>query len=199
MRGTGGIRLADTDGSTDVPGLYAAGDAASREVIVGGRTGGGSPNAAWAIATGSSASVASSRFAKACGTVQAFDTDSQVAQLATSDPHAAAETLEREVRPAEVHLFRSAPRLTAALRTIEAALGTRAGGDASLAASRSASALMYVAKLSYTSALARCETRGMHRRDVFPLHGGRASRLLIAGMDSEPALRWHAVADRAIV
>jgi len=170
VRGTGGIRLADTDGSTDVPGLYAAGDAASREVIVGGRTGGGSPNAAWAIPTGSSASVASSRFAKACGTVQAFDTDSQVA---TSDPHAAAETLEREVRPAEVHLFRSAPRLTAALRTIEAALGTRAGGDASLAASRSASALMYVAKLSYTSALARCETRGMHRRDVFPLYGGR--------------------------
>lgn len=198
VRGTGGMRLADTDGSTDVPSLYAAGDAASREATVGARTGGGSPNAAWAIATGSWAGAAAGRFAKAHSSVQAVDVDAHRAKLATSDPHAAVETLEREVRPPEVHLFRSEQRLTAALRTIDAALATRAGADASLAASRSAYALMYVAKLSYTSAPARRETRGMHRRNDFPLQEGLASRLLISGVKDEPALRWQAVAAPAI-
>jgi len=198
VRGTGGIRLVDSDGSTDVPGLYAAGDAASREVIVGARTGGGSPNAAWAIATGSWSGAAASRFARAYGSVQAVDADAHRAQLATSDPHAAAETLEREVRPPEVHLFRSEKRLIAALRTIDAALAARAGADVSRAASRSAYALMYIAKLSYTSALARRETRGMHRRGDFPLQGGLDLRLLISGAKDDPALRWHAVADSAI-
>ena len=41
------------DCATDVPGLYAAGDAATRELICGGFTGGGSHNAAWAISSGS--------------------------------------------------------------------------------------------------------------------------------------------------
>ena len=181
-----------------MPGLYAAGDAASREVIVGARTGGGSPNAAWAIATGSWAGAAASRFAKAHSGLQAVDVDALRAQLATSDPHAAAETLERDVRPPEVHLFRRESRLTAALRTIEAALATRAPAEASLAASRSAHALMYVAKLSYTSALARRETRGMHRRDDLPLQDGLASRLLIGGVGDEPALRWQDIAAPAI-
>lgn len=41
VRGTGGIRLADELCATDVPGLYAAGDAATRELICGGFTGEG--------------------------------------------------------------------------------------------------------------------------------------------------------------
>ena len=49
VRGTGGVRIADVDCATDVPGLYAAGDTATRELICGGFTGGGSHNAAWAI------------------------------------------------------------------------------------------------------------------------------------------------------
>ena len=36
VRGTGGVRIADYDCSTDVPGLYAAGDTATRELICGG-------------------------------------------------------------------------------------------------------------------------------------------------------------------
>jgi succinate dehydrogenase/fumarate reductase flavoprotein subunit len=53
VRGTGGVRIADYDCSTDVPGLYAAGDTATRELICGGFTGGGSHNAAWAASSGS--------------------------------------------------------------------------------------------------------------------------------------------------
>ena len=43
MRGVGGIRLTSDDCSTDVPGLYAAGDAASRERLTGAISGGGGP------------------------------------------------------------------------------------------------------------------------------------------------------------
>ena len=53
VRGTGGVRIADYDCATDVPGLYAAGDTATRELICGGFTGGGSHNAAWAASSGS--------------------------------------------------------------------------------------------------------------------------------------------------
>jgi succinate dehydrogenase/fumarate reductase flavoprotein subunit len=49
IRGTGGLRLASEDCATTVPGLYAAGDAATRELICGGFTGGGSHNSAWAL------------------------------------------------------------------------------------------------------------------------------------------------------
>jgi hypothetical protein len=42
MRGTGGLRLQDESCSTTVRELYAAGDAATRELICGGFTGGGS-------------------------------------------------------------------------------------------------------------------------------------------------------------
>lgn len=53
VRGTGGIRITGDDCATGVAGLYAAGDAATREEICGGFTGGGSHNAAWAISSGS--------------------------------------------------------------------------------------------------------------------------------------------------
>ena len=52
VRGTGGIRILDHTCATAVPGLYAAGDAATRELICGGFTGGGSHNAAWATSSG---------------------------------------------------------------------------------------------------------------------------------------------------
>ena len=52
VRGTGGLRIVDDSCATTVPGLYAAGDAATRELICGGFTGGGSHNAAWAMSSG---------------------------------------------------------------------------------------------------------------------------------------------------
>src|SRR5690349_18220560 len=63
VRGTGGVRIADHDCSTDVPGLYAAGDTATRELICGGFTGGGSHNAAWAASSGSWAGRGAAKFA----------------------------------------------------------------------------------------------------------------------------------------
>jgi succinate dehydrogenase/fumarate reductase flavoprotein subunit len=67
VRGTGGIRLTDFDCATDVPGLYAAGDTATRELICGGFTGGGSHNAAWAASSGSWAGRGAAAFASRRG------------------------------------------------------------------------------------------------------------------------------------
>ncbi|HEY6877948.1 MAG TPA: FAD-binding protein, partial [Polyangiales bacterium] len=64
VRGTGGIRIVDERCATSVPGLYAAGDAATRELICGGFTGGGSHNAAWAMSSGYWAGEGAAQHAK---------------------------------------------------------------------------------------------------------------------------------------
>ncbi|MFZ2174830.1 MAG: FAD-binding protein, partial [Rhodococcus sp. (in: high G+C Gram-positive bacteria)] len=57
VRGTGGIEVVSESCATTVPGLFAAGDAATRERICGGFTGGGSHNSAWAMSSGSWAGI----------------------------------------------------------------------------------------------------------------------------------------------
>jgi succinate dehydrogenase/fumarate reductase flavoprotein subunit len=52
VRGTGGVRVVDETCWTGIPGLWVAGDTASREAIVGGSSGAGAPNAAWTISSG---------------------------------------------------------------------------------------------------------------------------------------------------
>src|SRR6202789_76976 len=64
VRGVGGLTI-DADGATSAPGLFAAGDTASREAVVGATSGGGGPNSTWAIASGSTAGRAAARRAAA--------------------------------------------------------------------------------------------------------------------------------------
>ncbi len=52
IRGTGGLRIADESCRTTVPGLFAAGDAATRELVAGASSGGGAVNSAWALSSG---------------------------------------------------------------------------------------------------------------------------------------------------
>jgi succinate dehydrogenase/fumarate reductase flavoprotein subunit len=47
IRGTGGLRIVGDDAQTTVPGLFAAGDAASREIVAGASSGGGAQNSSW--------------------------------------------------------------------------------------------------------------------------------------------------------
>lgn len=189
VRGTGGIRLASTDCSTDVPGLYAAGDAASREVIVGGRTGGGSPNAAWAIATGAWAGEAASSFALRRGRVattgEAAGSWPRHEELAVADPASVREVLQREVLPPQVNLFRSEARLIRATSVLDAALAETVAAHANLAAARSARALLHVAKLTYRAALERRESRALHRRLDYPQRDDAyRHRQIIGGLDA---------------
>jgi succinate dehydrogenase/fumarate reductase flavoprotein subunit len=67
IRGMGGIRVMDDDCQTSISGLYAAGDAASRELVTGATSGGGSVNSAWALSSGYWSGQAAARRARSEG------------------------------------------------------------------------------------------------------------------------------------
>ncbi len=73
VRGTGGINIVDDTCRATVPGLFAAGDAATRERICGGFTGGGSHNSAWAMSSGTWAGTGAARHARHAKKVTAID------------------------------------------------------------------------------------------------------------------------------
>jgi succinate dehydrogenase/fumarate reductase flavoprotein subunit len=194
VRGTGGIRILDRTGRSEVPGLYAAGDAASREWLVGARTGGGAPNAAWAISSGSWAGEAAAVHARSHGV-------SDVAACAAGDaglrPSAGAravdlralnDTVRSELLPLDKNLFRSEAQLHRSLRALDAAYDeARAHLSASPgeeARARQAVALLASARFAYRSALARTESRGLHRRVDHPsVDPAQGESLLVRGVD----------------
>ena len=185
VRGTGGIHLTGQDCATGVPGLYAAGDAASREPIVGGRTGGGSPNAAWAIVTGAWAGEAAGRFATSLNGAPPLSVPPP-GTLRIADPVVARDVLVREVWSLRTNLFRSEAGLLSAQQALDAASRAPvAEGPTTLLQARSARAMLYVARLAYTGALRRRESRALHQRTDYPQSKGRhAYRQVIAGTDT---------------
>lgn len=197
VRGTGGIRLAGDDCATTVPGLYAAGDAATREEICGGFTGGGSHNAAWAISSGTWAGRGAARYARALGDAAGRRSARPIGGAGLRptgapghgpDHREIVAAVQAEVLPYEKNYLRHGDRLTPALDTLnEVWSRTReslfaVAGDAVRA--RQAAAMTAVARWMYTSALARAETRGMHKREDFPsTDPGRHYRLITGGLD----------------
>ncbi|RLL71249.1 FAD-binding protein [Sinirhodobacter hankyongi] len=65
VRGSGGIVVKGPDCASSVPGLWVAGDAASREMLVGASSGAGAVNAAWTLASGRWAGAGAARSARA--------------------------------------------------------------------------------------------------------------------------------------
>jgi succinate dehydrogenase/fumarate reductase flavoprotein subunit len=196
VRGTGGIRITGDGCSTSVPGLYAAGDAATRELICGGFTGGGSHNSAWAMSSGTWAGRAAARHARSLGS-RATSRPVQSAGGAglrptgtpgglTADEVIAA--VQREVLPYDKNLLRHGDRLTPALGILDATWaelrrGLRAEGS-DVVRARSAAAMAAHARWMYNAALARTETRGMHKRSDFPEQDpAQHHRLLAGGLD----------------
>jgi succinate dehydrogenase/fumarate reductase flavoprotein subunit len=197
VRGTGGLRLVDDTCATSVPGLYAAGDAATRQEICGGFTGGGSHNAAWAISSGVWAGTgaaeharslgpsARTRPARPAGTVGLRPTGPS---RANGDYREVIDVVQGEVMPYDKNWFRTGPGLTSSLGVLDDAW-TRAGAslraDGALAyRAREAASMLATARWMYRSALARTETRGMHRREDFPaLDPAQAHRIITGGLD----------------
>jgi succinate dehydrogenase/fumarate reductase flavoprotein subunit len=186
IRGTGGIELTAPDCQTGVEGLFAVGDVASRQRIVGAASGGGQPNAAWCVASGTWAGQAAVRRAKAAGQrrprarpIEGARRPGAVAGTAAGTAAAAGvgavrATVSRELNDVDKNLFRSGPGLTRS-RALLDGLWEHAAGHPDLARhdrdglrAHEAAALVAVGRWVLSAALARQESRGMHRRTDAP-------------------------------
>jgi succinate dehydrogenase/fumarate reductase flavoprotein subunit len=177
VRGVGGIRLTGDDCSTDVPGLYAAGDAASRERLTGAISGGGGPNSSWAIASGNWAGRAAAAFAlRAAKSVadrpalplgQAGLRPASEARGDISAPDLM-QAVQEEMLPLDRNYFRNGATMERSLARLDAnwaVLSRHLRGEGAAAVkAREAAALTATSRWAYRTALARDESRGMHRR-----------------------------------
>lgn len=194
VRGTGGLRICDSQCATSVPGLYAAGDAATRELICGAFTGGGSRNAAWALSSGLWAGGGAAEFARD----QRGHTSRRLIQAGTVglqgkgnhafDPEAVIRAVQAQVFPYERNWFRQGGLLEDSLAHLDPLWQqVRQAAPASpeqLLRAREAAAMLATSRWMYRSALARTETRGMHRREDHPaLDPNQRHRLISGGLD----------------
>lgn len=190
VRGTGGLRLTGPDCATTVPGLYAAGDAATRELITGSLSGGGSRNGSWAIASGTYAGRGAAEFSRG-RRVHAVGPD------AVGPPsYSGAPRVEEVVAAAQSHVLpplrsylKSEERLRESSVALESLWHDIADGLAPIPArdlykQRQAVAMVAAARWITAASLARPETRGLHRREDVPnTDAGFAHRILVGGLD----------------
>jgi succinate dehydrogenase/fumarate reductase flavoprotein subunit len=196
VRGTGGIRIAGDDCATTVAGLYAAGDAATRELICGGFTGGGSHNAAWAISSGTWAGRGSARYAGTLGAraqqrrVTAIgDAGSRPWGVRTSDDYRGVVAgVQGEVLPYDKNYLRRGSVLATSLVALEELWAhvreSLHGEGEQRVRARQAAAMTAHARWMYHAALARTESRGMAKRLDFPEQDvAQHRRLTTGGLD----------------
>ncbi|MDZ8105059.1 MAG: FAD-binding protein [Nostoc sp. DedQUE12a] len=197
VRGTGGIRIVDYTCATTVPGLYAAGDAATRELICGGFTGGGSHNAAWATSSGYWAGEAAANYARQLGTkanqrsVRGLGETGVASEKGSSNsfvPSEVTKAVQAEVFPYDRNLFRTEKGLTQSLHRLhqlwKEIRNTEAVPENQAVQAREATAMLATARWMYASALERKETRGMHKHLDYPEQDpNQYHRLLSGGLD----------------
>ncbi|MEY3404143.1 MAG: hypothetical protein RLZZ86_3765 [Cyanobacteriota bacterium] len=192
VRGTGGIRIMDYTCSTSVRGLYAAGDAATRELICGGFTGGGSHNAAWALSSGYWAGQSAAAYSHNLG-VQANQRPVQsvggAGFISGSEKHIHSEDIikatQAEVFPYNRNYFRNEQTLTASLQKLHSLWDEIRNGqvadNSNIIRTREAAGMVATARWMYSSALERKETRGMHKHLDYPEQDTKQQHHLISG------------------
>jgi succinate dehydrogenase/fumarate reductase flavoprotein subunit len=193
VRGTGGVRITGDDCSTSVPGLYAAGDTATRELICGGFTGGGSHNAAWAASSGSWAGHGAAVFASRRSGRPDEARPVGAAGLRPAGAPALAyqevvAQVQRAVLPYDHNYVRHADKLAPALdvlhQTWSAVRDGLTGTGEDLFRAREAAAMTAHGRWMFHAALHRTETRGMHKRLDYPQQDpAQQFRLLTGGLE----------------
>ena len=194
VRGTGGIHIIDNSCATSVPGLYAVGDAATREFVAGASSGGGSINAAWAMSSGYWAGSDAAKYALSLGNkVNEREVQGVGKAGIWSDSNFAPQevigAVQAEVLPYDRNLFRTEHNLKDSLKRLDnlwhsVKYSGAASEDQALQA-REAAAMVATSRWMYNSALTRTESRGMHKRqDYKELDPNQQYKLLSGGLDT---------------
>jgi len=188
IRGTGGIALTGPDCEAGVEGLYAAGDVASRQPIVGAASGGGQPNSAWCVASGTwSGRAAAARAARrplAAGRpaaasggapLQAVGQRAGGGEVSQADAgiEEIRRTVSRELNDLDKNMFRSGEGLRRSLALLDDLwTQVRPAGDGGVGRdalrARETAALVAAGRWVLNSAIVRQESRGMHQRADAP-------------------------------
>jgi succinate dehydrogenase/fumarate reductase flavoprotein subunit len=192
VRGTGGLCLNDDACQTEVAGLFAAGDVASREPVAGAISGGGSQNSAWALSSGIWAGQGAARHAG--GRRSRAFARAGLAGLAASPnstvrARAVASWVRTEMLDYDRNLFRTEAKLAASARVLEGLWDAVQSGvhDAGSDPARAREAVSLVAsgRWSLAAARARTESRGLHQRSDAPhTDPAQAHRLRVGGLDA---------------
>ncbi|MBD7982641.1 FAD-dependent oxidoreductase [Oerskovia merdavium] len=204
VRGTGGVHVLDRDAWTGVPGLFAAGDVAARDRVVGAATGAGGPNLAWAVASGTWSGRAAAALAadrgpssrgprlEPTGTVGLRPDDGARLPLSAPAGEGAWREITAAVRdemlPIDKSVFRHHQGLVRSLDTLDD-LWDRAGTElvppdvrgATAIRTRETAGMLAMARWANRTALHRTETRGMHTRTDFPDTDPQQARRLLTG------------------
>ncbi|MER9948376.1 FAD-binding protein [Mesorhizobium sp. M0047] len=198
VRGTGGIDIVSDDCATGVPGLYVAGDAASREIMTGAVSGGGAVNSSWALASGWWAGKGASTHAKRRNG-KAFRSAARSLGQAGLRPAATPradisageiiEAVRSEVTPLDKNFFRSGEGLEKSSERLESVWRDvrdhLQGEGLDRVRTREAASIAAAGRWSVAAALHRTESRGMHRRTDLPGKSpALAHRLVITGVDA---------------
>jgi succinate dehydrogenase/fumarate reductase flavoprotein subunit len=210
-RGTGGLQVVDSTCWTGVPGLWAAGDAVSREAIVGASSGAGAPNAAFTIGSGTWSGRAAAAHALSeqrlhpralsralgAGRVGLRAGGRVLPQGAWRE---LSEATQAEILPPAKNGFRSGQQLARSLDALDdlwsaAADGMQGSVGREQVWSRETAAMIASARWAYASASARTESRGMHQRRDFPDTDPAMRRRIVVSGTEELAIELTRIAD----
>ncbi|WP_312794870.1 FAD-binding protein [Tianweitania sp.] len=189
VRGNGGLIVGD-DTATEIPGLFAAGDAASREAMAGASSGGGGPNSSWAVATGRWSGINAANFAVKIGALQAKrlsrgagGADLRAVGSTQADASEVVSAIQAETLPLDRGFWRTADRLNASAAALDAvwrdALDLQHRIDPIKA--REILAMAATARWINASARQRKETRGIQRRVDIPGTDPEQSGSILSG------------------